>query len=157
MVKSVIDRFLDKVSPEPNTGCWLWLGATAGDGYGHFWIPWHGSLPSQRAALVLFSGMDPATSRRMHADHRCGCRLCVNPDHLELVTAGENIKRRDIARFGSQYKRRCVNGHDRTLPGAVYVSPKGKRNCRECLKLSAIKEKHRRAANTAMLSTRVDL
>ena len=28
------DRFWAKVYPEPNTGCWLWSGATTGNGYG---------------------------------------------------------------------------------------------------------------------------
>ncbi len=31
-------------------------------------------------------------------DHKCRNRLCVNPDHLEMVTHKENCRRRDRAR-----------------------------------------------------------
>lgn len=35
---------------------------------------------------------------RKQIDHKCMRRLCVNPDHLELVTHKTNQKRRDKAR-----------------------------------------------------------
>ncbi len=28
------NRFWDKVVPEPNSGCWLWIGAVTPTGYG---------------------------------------------------------------------------------------------------------------------------
>jgi hypothetical protein len=31
--QSVIERFWDKVSPEPNTGCWFWTGTLRSNGY----------------------------------------------------------------------------------------------------------------------------
>jgi hypothetical protein len=31
-------------------------------------------------------------------DHKCRNRLCVNPDHLEVVTHRENQRRRDAAK-----------------------------------------------------------
>ena len=35
--RRVPPRFWDKVSPEPNSGCWLWLGSVTAKGYGEFW------------------------------------------------------------------------------------------------------------------------
>lgn len=31
------ERLLKLCIPEPNTGCWLWLGGLTGHGYGQFW------------------------------------------------------------------------------------------------------------------------
>ena len=31
---SIVDRLMLNISPEPNTGCWLWMGATDNNGYG---------------------------------------------------------------------------------------------------------------------------
>lgn len=38
----------------------------------------------------------------MHVDHLCRVRSCVNPDHLEVVTPSENLRRRDLAFWVSQ-------------------------------------------------------
>ena len=34
MRRSLLDRLLDKVQPEPNSGCWLWVGGVNESGYG---------------------------------------------------------------------------------------------------------------------------
>lgn len=34
----VIARFLSKIEPEPNSGCWLWTAGKVEDGYGAFAI-----------------------------------------------------------------------------------------------------------------------
>jgi hypothetical protein len=47
-----------------------------------------------RAMFVLFNG---PVSGRKQIDHVCRNRLCVNPDHLEMVTHRENCRRRDSA------------------------------------------------------------
>jgi len=30
------ERFFDKISPEPNSGCWLWTAGVDSCGYGNF-------------------------------------------------------------------------------------------------------------------------
>ena len=79
------DRFIAKVCPEPNTGCWLWMGALRGDGYGIFYA-------GERIGAHVFSyrwhkGEIPQ-GHLVH--HRCNVSCCVNPDHLEAATYSKN-------------------------------------------------------------------
>jgi hypothetical protein len=70
------------VSPEPNSGCWLWLGKEGHKGYctasGFRRISperW-----AHRLAYALFIGPIPK-GNQVH--HKCEVRSCVNPQHLE--------------------------------------------------------------------------
>lgn len=85
-MKSAIDRFMDKVSPEPNSGCWLWTGGVASHGYGMFWID-NKVDTAPRQAYRLFCG---EIVDNLHIMHKCDVRLCVNPDHLSLGTNAQN-------------------------------------------------------------------
>lgn len=91
-----IERFLAKVDSSNLEGCWLWTGAVAGQ-YGTFQCDGV-QMPAHRAALILLRKAVLPTGHGMHVDHLCGNKLCVNPNHLELVTAAENIRRRDQSR-----------------------------------------------------------
>lgn len=80
-----LEAFRSHIHVEPNSGCWLWLGADNGCGYGKF----RGRY-AHRISFELAKGNIPA---RMHLDHKCRVRCCVNPDHLEPVTNAENARR----------------------------------------------------------------
>ena len=87
-------RFTKYVSPEPNTGCWLWLGTMTPSGYGIIGV--HGqNIPAHRFSYETYKG---AIRRRMTLDHLCGQPAWVNPDHLEPVSAAENSRRANIKR-----------------------------------------------------------
>lgn len=89
----------DKVSPEPNSGCWLWTGARAGD-YGQTHHAGRHML-AHRRSYELSCGPIP---QRMNVLHRCDNKSCVNPDHLEVGTQKKNMQ--DAILRGRQRVRR---------------------------------------------------
>jgi hypothetical protein len=82
---------LEKSSiPEPNSGCWLWLGAINNKGYGKIGMRgWKGrTIPAPRFSYLVFI-CDPG---ELNVLHRCDMPICVNPEHLFLGTQKENIR-----------------------------------------------------------------
>ena len=97
-ILTAAERFMSYVSPEPNSGCWLWTGSTARHGYGAFWLD--GSLrPAHRAARMLFCGPIPFGTFVLH---KCDVPSCVNPEHLFLGDNQANATDREIKRRGRQ-------------------------------------------------------
>lgn len=78
-------RFDSLISPEPNTGCWLWLGTLSDNGYGIY--------AHRRAHRIAFEQMKGGIPPGLDLDHLCRVRCCVNPEHLEPVTRKENCRR----------------------------------------------------------------
>jgi len=119
-------RFWSKVSPDPNSGCWLWTACLNEGGYGVF--SWRGKMHyAHRVAYAVLVGLIPDG---FQCDHLCRARSCVNPDHIESVTQQENIRRGK----GGQHqvmKTHCPQGHEYAGDN-LYVPPGGGRECREC-------------------------
>jgi len=130
---STEERFFRHVCPEPNTGCWLWMGSggqrTASGllPYGSFWFRKR-QYRAHRAAYEMFNGPIPPG---MTIDHLCRVSMCVNPRHLEAVTLKENILRGDSACARHARTTHCTNGHELTGWNLI-VRPEGGRQCREC-------------------------
>lgn len=90
------ERLEDKT--ERSTGCWLWTGKPTADGYATCWIERKLRTGVHRIAYILFKGEIPPGFIVRHTCPGGGNRLCVNPDHLELGTRGDN--NRDTVRSG---------------------------------------------------------
>lgn len=110
-----LERFMSKVSPEPNTGCWLWLAGVDKDGYGKFWLN-GATIRAPSAAWML---MRSSEIGGLWVLHRCDNPPCVNPDHLYLGTIVENTRDRSLrtrttrSTFGLPYGVKRSNGGER--------------------------------------------
>ncbi len=86
-VNQMIERFMSKVMPEPNTGCWFWIGGTKTFGYGNFSIK-DRTYSSHRVSFQFFKHNIPKGFMVLHS---CDNPYCVNPDHLYLGTHRDNM------------------------------------------------------------------
>lgn len=85
-----IQRFEQKYRLNPKTGCWEWFAYRNPKGYGQFGF--EGRMqPAHRVAYKLLVGEIP---EGLEVDHLCHNTSCVNPEHLEAVTARVNNHRR---------------------------------------------------------------
>lgn len=135
--KRVEDRLWSKVDrngPLPTWApflgpCWIFNGAK-NDGYGLLRVD-RKERKAHRLAYEFEVGPIPAG---LQLDHLCRVRACVNPAHLEPVTAAENIARApSIPATTNARKTHCVHGHEFT-PENTRVTPEGFRVCRACRK-----------------------
>ena len=102
-MKSVKERFWDKVQCEPNSGCWIWVGNRNERGYGCMKVRGR-QMKAHRVSWMAYRGKIPDG---LQIDHLCRVRLCVNPDHMEVVTCKENIRRGNTGkRLGVVYEVR---------------------------------------------------
>lgn len=102
--------FHERVMCEPMSGCWLWIGDCTVRGYGRFRAkPGDKQMLAHRLSYELFVGKIP---EGLVIDHKCKTLCCVNPDHLEAVTQGENVRRGDAAKPRQTH---CKYGHELSL------------------------------------------
>jgi hypothetical protein len=113
------DWFDDRAMPEPNSGCWIWIGGRNPRGYGLHRGSWESARGPIAPGLVI--------------DHLCRNTWCVNLSHLEPVTQAENVRR------ARPLVAPCGHAYD-------MLEADGGRRCRACRNKNWRQRYHRRIA-----------
>ena len=116
-------RVLAKIKPS-STGCWLWTGAIAGNGYGSLGVDGR----TRSAHRYVYEQTVGAVPDGLTLDHLCRVRHCVRPEHLDPVPLAENLRR--SPNFGAN-KTACPAGHPLD-ENNVLRNGNGNRYCRTC-------------------------
>ena len=132
---TVVQRILARCTPVGD--CLVWQGGQARGGYGKTW--YQGRTVVAHRALWLASGRE--IPEGLTLDHLCRNRLCVNPDHLEPVTIGDNW-RRAVALI-----THCPQGHE--YAGDNLYRHQGRRHCKECRREQLRASRRRRREQAA--------
>lgn len=127
MNDKTLARFMSKIVVNTETGCWEWTSAKS-DGYGWFGIGHAKAYRAHRESYKHFVGEIP---NGLQIDHLCRVRHCVNPAHLEAVTARENVRRGRAPTQAMNQTGACANGHEAVEPN-IRIRPDGSRICRVC-------------------------
>lgn len=124
--------------------CWLWLGSRSTKGYGQI-VRDGQHLQVHRIAYESAHGPIPEGFVVDHACHNpavcaggtCVHRVCVNPDHLRVLTNAENASRQTPAA-----KTHCVANHELSGENLGRTSA-GHRFCRECQRRQSLEWRER--------------
>ena len=136
MTDSQFLRISKRISiPDPVTGCMYWRGYKHG-GYGLATLTCNGKQETVYVHRLLYEHFVCPVPGNLQLDHLCRNRDCVNPTHLEVVTARENILRGVSPSAMAAQRTHCPKGHPYSGDN-LYQYPTGRQHrlCRECQRL----------------------
>lgn len=85
----MLERLMDKVEKNPNSGCWRWTGPKFKTGYGL--ISYNGASRGVHRVMAVIVGLLSDIRALQEVHHTCAQYTCINPDHLVLGTSKDRI------------------------------------------------------------------
>jgi len=123
------ERFMSKVNKTDT--CWLWTAYTKQE-YGQFSVRINGYKKTYRAHRFIYEYFNGPIPEGMLVCHSCDVPACVNPNHLWIGTASENmIDCVNKKRHQHSKKTHCCRGHLFTINN-IYPRLNNGRECRKC-------------------------
>lgn len=136
-------RFWPKVIRQTE-GCWIWTAGLNNKGYGQFGLKIDGRHRLVYAHRVAYANLCSPIPEGLQIDHLCRMRCCVNPWHMEPVTAQTN-QRRGFGPSGHHARQtHCVHGHEFVGDNVYIRIDNGARQCRACRRVREERERRER-------------
>lgn len=91
---SLSERLEGLSIPEPNSGCWIWLGNIYSERkpYGRIDVGGR-TQQAHRVSYETYMGRIP---KGLQIRHNCDNPSCINPDHMTVGTSQQNVEDRDL-------------------------------------------------------------
>lgn len=138
-LREILERAMER-GIEKGSRCWIWKGPQSRTGYGKVMI----TISAHRLAYLLkYDSIEPG----LVLDHLCRNRTCVNPAHMEAVTAKTNVRRGHGLASINAAKKACPQGHPYNEENTCFSG--GRRYCLACVRPKALARYHRRKAANA--------
>jgi hypothetical protein len=119
-------------------GCWPWTGSYGKANRGQFYYAAGKRVGAPRYAWFMEHGIMPPKDKMVL--HSCDNPNCVNPDHLRIGTAKDNMQ--DKIKSGNNHelnKTHCPSGHP--YNDANTLRYRGQRACRACARAKYHRDK----------------
>lgn len=120
------ERFHQHYKINQENNCWEWIKPLDKHGYGEIWVHTR-KFKSHRYSYILHNGEIPLDRIICH---RCGNKICVNPEHLYAGTYKDNvadaIRMREIPIGEDNYLAKLTNSQVKEIK--IKLS-QGSRNC----------------------------
>jgi hypothetical protein len=143
------DTIFSRITVDESTGCWNWTQALDSHGYGVLGYRYRVEK-AHRFAYEIFVGPIP---EGLTLDHLCRNTRCVNPEHLEPVTQGENVLRGVGFAAVNARKTHCIHGHPLEGDNLGLQGPNGTyRYCLTCRRITERAYNARRPARVRAIA-----
>lgn len=152
-----LERFNQSYVVDQESGCWIWQKTIDAKGYAimkihqtatrmHRWAYAHFKEPIPDGYTI--DHLCHTNSIGCKGGNECRHRRCVNPEHLEVVSAVVNTQRGKDHYWANADLRRpshCPNGHPYVEGNIIYSGDKKQyRSCRTCVNENQLRRYHAR-------------